>query len=106
MPSWSPDGRRIAFSSFRDVRDGAPGIYVMDADGKNQTKLTNDNYPNQWPTWSPDGRRIAFSSFRGVRWDIFVMDADGKKHNPTHERQLRRLDAGVVARGLTHHIRV
>ena len=36
-PSWSPDGKRIAFNSFRD---GTSDIYVMDADGDNQRNLT------------------------------------------------------------------
>ena len=50
----------------------------MDADGKNITQLTNDNYNNQWPTWSPDGQRIAFASRRDGDLEIYVMDADGK----------------------------
>ena len=36
--TWSPDGTKIAFTSYRD---GDPKIYVMNADGSNQTRLTN-----------------------------------------------------------------
>ncbi len=71
-PSWSPDGKRITFSSKR----GNGGIYVMDADGENVRLLTNQ--PGRLPAWSPDGKRIAFYTRPpGVLGDIYVMDADG-----------------------------
>ena len=78
-PSWSPDGQRIAFTS---TRGGSWDIYVMDADGKNQTKLTN-NYNNFSPSWSPDGQRIIFITDHDEDvitelLEIYVMDADGK----------------------------
>ena len=84
-PSWSPDGERIVFSSAREghVEDKfgiTSEIYVMDADGGNQRRLT-ENRNNDWdPVWSPDGKRIAFMSDRKgdfVKFDIYVMDADG-----------------------------
>ena len=81
-PSWSPDGKRIAFTSERDWlldKDGWPTyeIYVMDADGRNQRNLSN-NDSDEWGTsWSPDGKRIAFSSERNGNLDLYVMDANG-----------------------------
>jgi len=82
-PSWSPDGKRIVFSSDRDQGRDDPHnyeIYVMDADGGNEQRLT-ENRNNDWqPVWSPDGERIAFSSdTKGdIRiFDIYVMNADG-----------------------------
>ena len=62
-PAWSPDGRRIAFSSDRD--NVASDIFVMDADGANVVNLTNDGTSVAIsPAWSPDGSQIAFASSR------------------------------------------
>ena len=47
-PSWSPDGKRIAFMS---ERDGNPEIYVMDADGANPQNLTNNRHADHSPAW-------------------------------------------------------
>ena len=54
-------------------------IFVMDADGSNQTRLTDDPARDADPSWSPDGTRIAFASSRDRNWnyEIYVMDADG-----------------------------
>jgi len=60
-PSWSPDGSKIAFWSDRD---GNSDIYVMNADGSEQTRLTDNSASDQEPAWSPDGRRVAFVSSR------------------------------------------
>ena len=48
--SWSPDGKQIAFTSDRD---GNGEIYVMNADGSNQTRLTSDPADDYYPSWSP-----------------------------------------------------
>ncbi len=67
---------QIAFTSGRD---GNAEIYVMDADGKNQRRLTHHPAEDGWPSWSPDGKKIAFSSYRnGGNIQIFVMDSDGQ----------------------------
>ncbi|HEY3238890.1 MAG TPA: DUF5050 domain-containing protein [Acidimicrobiia bacterium] len=67
---------RIVFASDRD---GNNEIYVMNADGSNQTRLTNNPAEDILPSWSPDGTRIAWSSNRlgGSNYEIFVMNADG-----------------------------
>ena len=66
---------RIAFVS---ERDGNMEIYVMDNDGGNPRRLTNNPLDEWYPSWSPDGKRIAFTSMKnGGNWEIYVMDADG-----------------------------
>lgn len=75
FPAWSPDGERIAFSSFRD---GNLEIYVMDADGTAQKRLTDHPRKDCFPAWSPDGERIVFSSDRDGNSEICIMGADGK----------------------------
>ena len=85
-PAGSPDGTRVAFSSFRD---GNKEIYVMDADGGHPVNLTRHDAFDSSPAWSPDGRRIAFESNRDGGMDhIFVMNADGSGvEQLTHEFQ-------------------
>jgi Tol biopolymer transport system component len=87
-PVWAPDGRRIAFVSFRDTLTGKWGvengsIYIMDFDPVagtgtgNAVRLTDGQGSDGWPTWSPDGKRIAFHSNRGGDWDIWIINTDG-----------------------------
>jgi TolB protein len=73
--AWSPDGRTIAFGTWRD---GNEDIHVMNADGSGQRNLTRTrNLLNEGAVWSPDGRKIAFVSRRGGTEEIWAMDADG-----------------------------
>lgn len=73
VPAVAMNGK-IAFTSWRD---GNAQIYVMNADGSGQTRLTNGPDWDQYPAWSPDGSRIAFQSTRDGISGIFVMNADG-----------------------------
>jgi hypothetical protein len=72
-PAWSPDGTRIAFTSYRD--GGDPRVYVMDADGGNQTPLAI-NHPQlidtSSPAWSPDGSRVAFTGVNAATGDTQI----------------------------------
>ena len=62
-PTWSPDGRRIAFHSLRDFTGE---IYIMNADGSGLTRLTTNPGFDSGPAWSPDGSRIAFAASRDI----------------------------------------
>jgi Tol biopolymer transport system component len=81
--SWSPDGRKIVFATNRDRIRGSDGkvsteLYVMNADGSAQQRLTRTPEFEFVSSWSPDGRRIAFGRFPAKpRWSFFVMNADG-----------------------------
>ena len=86
-PTWSPNGRQIAFHSYRHDDKNAhkaemnTEIYVMNADGGNQRRLTHYPGLDAAPSWSPDGTQIAFTSTRNADknqdFNIFVIDADG-----------------------------
>jgi Tol biopolymer transport system component len=75
-PSWSPDGRRLAFSS---QRSGNGDIYVMEGDGSAVVRLTTTDGIDHVPRWSPDGSRILFrrEATVGSEPALFVMNADG-----------------------------
>jgi len=81
-PRWSPDGKQIAFGSLRDEPN--PGtctntcryeVYVMDADGSNEHRLTTSptNSHSIGASWSPDGTRLAFARAN----HIWVINVDG-----------------------------
>ncbi|MEW5958655.1 MAG: cellulase family glycosylhydrolase [Chloroflexota bacterium] len=72
---WSPQGQQILFSSGEM---GAAGIYVIDADGANLTRLTDEALSAWYGVWSPDGRQIAFLAGPEVEEArLYVMNADG-----------------------------
>ncbi|MCA1602520.1 MAG: hypothetical protein LC776_13045 [Acidobacteria bacterium] len=82
-PAWSRDSAKISFSKLNGNSSTgftSGDIWVMNATGDNQVKLTNaaNNVFNTKPTWSPDNTRIAFASNPGNgNAEIYVMNADG-----------------------------
>ena len=91
MPTWSPDGTRLAFTS---ARSGGYDVYVVNADGTGLRNLTVDPSPavyvDRAPAWSPDGARIAFASDRGGTTQLWTMRPDGT--------DLRQVTAGATSR--------
>jgi dipeptidyl aminopeptidase/acylaminoacyl peptidase len=78
---------KIAFTS---VRDGNPEIYTMNADGSNQTNISNDAATDEAPAWSLDGSKVVFTRFQDNNNEIYTMNADGSNQarltfTATHE---------------------
>ncbi len=75
-PRWSPDGRAIAYTSYR--RGGA-NIFISNIFQGTLDEVTKgDRVGENWlPAWSPDGTRIAFSSTRDGNPEIYVVNRDG-----------------------------
>ena len=68
---------KIAYVSVPSGQNGGQ-IYIMNADGTKQTRLTRDNDDNYSPSLSADGRKIVFSSVKvGNSIDLYSMNADG-----------------------------
>ena len=81
---------KIAFSSNRT---GDNEIYVMNANGTEQTRLTTNPANDDFPAWSPDGLKIAFNSYRDGNTEIYVMNADGTgqtrlTNNPSYDGEV------------------
>lgn len=80
--SFSPDGKQVIFTSFRD---GDAEVYVMDADGKNPRRVTHAKGYDGGPFFSPDGKRIVYRSDRKENdmLQLYVNNVEG-----TDERAL------------------
>jgi Tol biopolymer transport system component len=88
MPTWSPDGSRIAFTNGH--------IWVMQADGSNLRQLTRGDGVDLWPTWSPDGSTIAYSDSGTARLDI-------SGFSPTQEIWTVSASGGSTATRITNN---
>jgi len=75
IPSWSPDGSKIAFNSDQDST--GQEIFVMNADGSLLHRLTNFLGQALCPSWSADGKKILFDFEGGRNPALYVMNADG-----------------------------
>jgi Tol biopolymer transport system component len=71
QPTWSPDGKRIAFQGYRD---GTWRIWTTAPDGTDMKSITTGSFDDREPHWSPDGKSIAFSSDRSGNYDVWVLD--------------------------------
>lgn len=91
-PTWSPDGKQIAFISNMSGRNN---LWLVPAEGGFPTQLTLSDQRQASPTWSPDGKWIAYQSdYDGDElWDIFLVSPKtGKVVNLTQTREIAEMD--------------
>jgi dipeptidyl aminopeptidase/acylaminoacyl peptidase len=91
-PTWSPDGKQIAFISNMSGRNN---LWLVSADGGFPSQLTISDQRQSSPTWSPDGKWIAYQSdYDGDElWDIFMVSPKtGKVVNLTQTREIAEMD--------------
>jgi len=81
-PSWSPDGRFVAFAWTQGYEIGGFNIFVMDIATRKPAQLTKDSGVNENPWWAPDGLHIVYTSRRGRSTQIYTMLADGSNSRP------------------------
>jgi TolB protein len=75
-PSWSPDGKSVAYVSFETSR---PAIFVQELATGRRTQLTNFRGLNGAPAWSPDGRSLALVLSKDGNPEIYTLDITSKK---------------------------
>ena len=82
-PAYSADGQRIAFQNDADDMDEVGrDIWVMDADGKNETNLTNTPSVDEWfPAWFPSGNKVVYSGSAGI--EVITLNANDEVVNAT-----------------------
>jgi TolB protein len=73
-PSWSPDGKKVAYVSFEDRK---PVVYVHELATGRRIALSNQKGNNSAPAWSPDGRKLAISLSKDGNTQIYSINADG-----------------------------
>lgn len=79
LPDFSPDGKRIVFES---TRDGNSEIYIMNSDGSNQLRLTDNSTKDKQPKFSPDGHFIGYTtSINGVQY-LAVLSLEDETYEP------------------------
>lgn len=98
-PGFSPDGKKICFSSNRD---GGWHIYIMNADGSNIEKITFDTVRYFNPAWSPEGDKIVYYRERGDRRDkVYVLNLADKKEIKVTDDTLHNTYPGWLPGGKT-----
>lgn len=75
-PSWSPDGKRIAYVSFE--ANGMPGIYIHELSTMQRTLVSSFPGINGAPDWSPEGDRLALTLSRDGNPEIYMLDLNTK----------------------------
>jgi TolB protein len=98
-PAWSPDGRRLAYTSYKS---GAPYLYERDLGTGAERVVSNRSGINITPSYSPDGRTIAFGTTAGGNTEIATVGPSGLRQH-TQSRRAENLspsfspDGGRIA---------
>ncbi len=111
-PSWSPDGRLIAWEARRSA---AGDLFVMRADGSHKRRLAGGASDEADPAWSPDGTRVAFASNRDGEYDLWVaprsggepellLDVRGGARAPAWSPNGSRIAYSAAEAGRTQHL--
>src|ERR671920_2241822 len=81
---YSPDGKKITYTSYEGFNDGNPTgpqkdaeIYTINVGGSDRTNLTNNNRGDEDSSYSPDGKRIAYTHWDGHDLEIYTINTDG-----------------------------
>lgn len=71
LGDWHPEGAWIVFADTKSGADGEPGLWLRNAEGVDQIRLTRGNDTDA--SWSPDGQRVAFVRVEGGDEDIYAL---------------------------------
>jgi TolB protein len=87
-PSWSTDGRLVAFQA---EKDGRSQIHTVNVRDRGIRQYTSEGR-NEDPSWSPDSRHLVFTSNRSGSWQLWILDTESSR-----VRQLTRAASGAKA---------
>lgn len=95
-PSWSPDGKKLAYVSFEN---GRSQIFVQSLDGKYRKNIAKFKGINGAPAWSPDGTKLAMTLSKGGSADIYIMDLKTGKLQQLTRKYSIETEAAWAANG-------
>lgn len=89
LPSWSPDGRQIAFFRFQEFNSSE--LYIMDFDGSKIRHIAHAGAVQYPPTWSPDSKQLVYSASSDDHYlseRLYIVNADGTENRPLFSTEM------------------